>query len=335
MRRGAGVIAPLPVVQVASIPLDDGPQWLVEGLWAEEGVGIVGGAPKCCKTWLALDLALSVASGTPALETFAVPRAGPVLLFAAEDRPPAVRQRLEGVAGARGLDLARLPLHAITAPSLRLDLGDDRERLTEAVVRFRPRLLVLDPFVRLQRIDENSAQEVSRVLAYLRALQREQHVGVLVVHHARKAGAGAAQAGQALRGSGDFHAWGESNLYLRRRHGDLELLTEHRNAPATDPLLLELVGDPPRLALKDAPRVAERGGGDLGERVLTVLRQGAPLSQDALRGRLRVRMQRLVDALRALEAENQVSRSTRGWTATNTKPSETEAGSAGAQPAEG
>lgn len=61
---------PFPVVQVASIPEDRGPQWLVDGLWAEEGVGIVGGAPKCCKTWLALDLALSVASGTPALGAY-------------------------------------------------------------------------------------------------------------------------------------------------------------------------------------------------------------------------------------------------------------------------
>ena len=86
-RRALVKDEPLPVVQVAAIEQRDGPAWLVEGLWAEEGVGIVGGAPKCCKSWLALDLALSVASGTPALGTYAVPRAGPVLVFAAEDPP--------------------------------------------------------------------------------------------------------------------------------------------------------------------------------------------------------------------------------------------------------
>ena len=38
---------------------------------------------------------------------------------------------------------------------------------------------------------------------------------MLVVHHARK-GAGNARAGQALRGSSEFHAWGDFNLYTLR-----------------------------------------------------------------------------------------------------------------------
>ncbi|MEE9608195.1 MAG: AAA family ATPase, partial [Myxococcota bacterium] len=34
-------------------------EWLVEGLWAKSGVGIIGGVPKSCKTFLGLDIALS------------------------------------------------------------------------------------------------------------------------------------------------------------------------------------------------------------------------------------------------------------------------------------
>jgi len=37
--------------------------WLVSGLWSEQAVGIVGGEPKCCKSFLALDLAVAVAAG--------------------------------------------------------------------------------------------------------------------------------------------------------------------------------------------------------------------------------------------------------------------------------
>jgi len=62
-------------------------RWLVTGLWSEQAVGIVGGEPKCCKSFLALDLAVAVAAGVPCLRRFAVPRAGRVLLFAAEDVP--------------------------------------------------------------------------------------------------------------------------------------------------------------------------------------------------------------------------------------------------------
>src|SRR5258708_7267056 len=36
-------------------------QWLVEGLWSDQAVGILGGEPKCCRSFLALHLASSVA----------------------------------------------------------------------------------------------------------------------------------------------------------------------------------------------------------------------------------------------------------------------------------
>ncbi|HEX7199306.1 MAG TPA: AAA family ATPase, partial [Dongiaceae bacterium] len=77
-------------------------RWLVTGLWSDEAVGIVGGEPKCCKSFLALDLAVSVASGAPCLRRFVVPRAGRVLLYAAEDALHIVRRRLDGIAAAAG-----------------------------------------------------------------------------------------------------------------------------------------------------------------------------------------------------------------------------------------
>jgi RecA-family ATPase len=187
----------------------------VSGLWSEEAVGIIGGEPKCCKSFLALDLAVSVAAGTPCLRRFAVPSPGRVLLYAAEDALHIVRRRLDGICTAAGFDLADLDVQVITAPSLRLDLDADRASLDETIVTLKPRLLVLDPFVRLHRIDENVSGEVAPLLAYLRDLQRRHGVAVIVVHHARK-GAGNMRAGQALRGSSEFHAWGDSTLYLRR-----------------------------------------------------------------------------------------------------------------------
>lgn len=195
-------------------------RWLVTGLWAEEAVGIVGGEPKCCKSFLALDLAVSVAAGAPCLRRFPVTRPGRVLLYAAEDALHVVRRRLEGISAAAGADLADLDIQVITAPTLRLDLDADRASLDETVAKLEPRLLVLDPFVRLHRIDENASGEVAPILAYLRELQRRHGVAVAVVHHAKKGG-GRIRAGQALRGSSEFHAWGDSNLYLRRQGDDL------------------------------------------------------------------------------------------------------------------
>ena len=78
-----------------------------KGSGATSSVGVIGGAPKCAKTWLGLDLALSVATGTACLGKYAVPEPGPVLVYLAEDALPVVRERIEGMARHRGLDLGR------------------------------------------------------------------------------------------------------------------------------------------------------------------------------------------------------------------------------------
>src|SRR5207249_3272806 len=69
-------------------------RWLVEGLWSAEAVGIIGGEPKCCKSFLALELAVSVASGMPCLRRFPCREKGTVLLYAAEEPLHVVRARL-------------------------------------------------------------------------------------------------------------------------------------------------------------------------------------------------------------------------------------------------
>jgi hypothetical protein len=50
-----------------------------------------------------------------------------------------------------------------------------------------------------------------------------------------------AATGQGLRGSGDLHAFGDSNLYLRRTKEHLVLSSEHRAAAASAPVYLELI----------------------------------------------------------------------------------------------
>jgi hypothetical protein len=308
----------LPVVRAAK--LADAPEaqrWLVASLWARAAVGILGGAPKCCKSWLALDLAVSVASKTPCLGRFAVEDPGAVMLYMAEDSAAVVKARLKGLCGHRGVGLDALPIDVITAPSLRIDREREQERLVRTVRRGAPRLLVLDPFVRLHRVDENDAGQVSAVLGYLRALQRELDVAVLVVHHARKNGGAGGQAGQSLRGSGDLHAWGDSNLYLRRQRDALLLTIEHRAAAAPDPLALALVatiGGDAHLALLDPGGNPARGATELEQTIVSTLAAaGEPLGRTALRDKMRVRNERLGEALTHLAHRGAIVRVGDRW----------------------
>ena len=311
----------LPVVRAAELDEPDAARrWLIDPLWARAGVGIIGGAPKCCKSWLGLDLAVSVASGTPCLDTFPVAEPGGALVYMAEDAAPVVKERLAGLCRHRGLDLAALPLFVITAPSLRLDLPRDQRRLAETVRRQAPRLLLLDPFVRLHRINENQASDVAALLGYLRELQRTHDLAVAVVHHARKNG-GPTTGGQSLRGSGDFFAWVDTALSLRRHRQQLVLSVEHRAAAAPEPGTRARGGTERDMHL--AIGAGEGHGAppppsapaDIDTTILDALDHAATagLPRDSLRAALRVRNERLGDALSRLAASGHIGRNGDAW----------------------
>ena len=320
----------LPVQRASELSVDSASltQWLVQGLWSDQAVGILGGEPKCCKSFLALDLAVSVASGTPCLRRFAVRRTGPVLLFPAEDSLPVVRRRLEGICSAAGVDFQSVPVEVITAPTLRLDAPKDRERLTNTVQARQPRLLILDPLIRLHRVDENDASQIAGLLSYLRQLQRTFQVAVLVVHHARK-DANSTRPGQALRGSSELHGWGDSNLYMRRRGAQLTLSTEHRAAASQDHIPLELTQAGSALALSVAAEdssivepSSESGGCQTLQRVQQILAGlEQPVTVQQLRKLCGLRTATVCSCLAQLAQTGVVTHDSRGYQLNRVSPS--------------
>jgi hypothetical protein len=291
-------------------------RWIAQGLFLESGAGILGGAPKSGKSFLALELCVSIASGTACMGQFPIQAPGPVTLLCVEDPPAVVLQRLQALARAHNTTLESLPIHVIVEPAVRLP--DGIERLRATLDKTQPRLLLLDPLIRLHRADENSAAEMSVILDGIRALARTSHTAILLVHHTRKAAAGSS-AGSALRGSSDLHAFGDTNLYLRKLDRDgLELRIEHRACACPPPLRLRMTvddGDEP------IARIRVSDGHDredpLARKLLAALRASdCPLSSRTLRSNLGVRNQFLSEALQELLHQGRIQRIGReGWAA--------------------
>jgi hypothetical protein len=309
----------LPVVKAAALETSSNRQaWLVEGLWTAEAVGVIGGQPKSGKTTLALDMAVSVASASLCLGTFAVHTPGPVLLYAAEESAATLRRRLQTITSLRGLDFDQLDVRVIVTNSLRLDRSDDQVRLDATVTIHRPALLILDPLIRIHMADENASGDIAALLGYLRALQRKCGTAICLVHHVRKQVSSSTGAGYSLRGSSDLYAWLDSFLYLRKHRDQLTLSAEHRSAPPLGPLQLELASDPDAgVQLKMAPPVdpeAAAVADPLLSRIMLLLTNARePCTVEALRAKLQVRNQRVVAALRQLCAEGKVQRLPHGY----------------------
>lgn len=210
-------------------------KWLIKGFWLTKGIGILAAQPKSGKSWLALDMAVSLASGKKCLDFFEVGSPHKVLFFNAEDTQAIQRERFELVKAAKGIneELPNLGI-MVSEEGLRLDQEEGILALRDKIIEFKPELLILDPWVRLQQVSENNATGVAKILAELRKIKNEFGCGILLVHHAAKGS-------KDIRGSTEFPAWGETNLFMYRDSKEnLKLDIQHRAAESVDGLNLRI-----------------------------------------------------------------------------------------------
>jgi hypothetical protein len=287
------------------------PQWLVEGIW-QEGYGMVAGEPKTYKSVTTMDLAVSVASGTPFLGVFPVRVRGPVLMIQEENGENTVQDRLFKVAMQKHLLEAAdeyLPddIEIYFSNNAGMDLTDmDCQNTIEAAVaKYRPLLMVLDPlYMMMGDTDENSAPEVNRVLRWLTKLRNVYGVFTVLVHHYKKA-QNSTRGGQNIRGSSAFHGWIETGLYLSLAGapGEVTLGREFRSMAPQRDLSLRY-----NIDIEYDPEVLDDGGsGSLGlaakkEEVLAVL-ASKPMTKDDLRAAVRVDRAKLTVWLKEYELE--------------------------------
>ncbi len=183
-------------------------RWLVRGVWPSGAYGVHAAEPKAGKTWNALDLAVSVASGTPWLGQHPVDTAGPVVVFAGEGGDGNIVRRLRAIAAARDLAAESLPISVCTrAPHLAEQAH--MQAMADHLEAVRPALVVLDPLY-LAAGGANGAD----LYAMGRLLEGPQHLcervgaALMVVTHfnrsrdlrgaARITGAGPAEWGRVL-----------------------------------------------------------------------------------------------------------------------------------------
>jgi len=222
----------------------DEPPPIVEGIIREGNVGFIGGEPKSWKTWLALSLGLSVASGKTFLEKFLVAEARRVLIIEEEDSTRRIRDRLlrlwhenprrDGEIYESYLERTgeeRLPenLQFVVRQGARLDNEDSKQALRNLFEATKPELVILDALNRFHSFDENIAREIYQVLYFLDTLARKYQTAILVIHHFKKSSQnGPRRGGQRLRGSSALHGWSENSIYLDKRAKGFRMNTESK-----------------------------------------------------------------------------------------------------------
>ncbi|WP_167759161.1 AAA family ATPase [Blastococcus sp. TF02A-35] len=183
-------------------------RWLIRGIWPAGAYGVHAAEPKAGKTWNALDLAVSVASGTPWLGQHPIDTSGHVVVFAGEGGDGNIVRRVRAIATGRGITSDDMPISVCTrAPHL----ADDEHlaAMADHLAATRPVLVVLDPFyLAAGGADGKDLYSMGRLLEKPQHLCEHAGASLVVVTHfnrsrdlkgaARITGAGPAEWGRVL-----------------------------------------------------------------------------------------------------------------------------------------
>lgn len=194
------------------------PQWLIQGVMVAGGddYGVLAAEAKAGKTWLALDLAVAVASGQPWLGLYPTTKTT-VLLYSSEGGPHTIGRRVQAIAEHYGVDAADLPIHLVTdAPDLTTDTGV--RRFTSDIRCAQPGLIIIDPLYRASRnVNSASLNEVGGVLGAAQEAAQAAQAALLVVAHWNQTGTG--NGAKRISGAGPWE-WARVLLSMHATGGD-------------------------------------------------------------------------------------------------------------------
>ena len=221
--------APLTTDELLDMPQ---PEWLVEGIFPQ-GLSVMFGAPKAGKSYLALSMAWSLATGRPWFSRNRDREPVQVLYLAGEGvgdlrlRAESMLQHTDIHPGGR---LSWWPV------SLQLSSATDAARLRLEVEKLDAKVVIVDTWARYAGVrDENDAAQTQQAVNALEALSRDG-VSVIVVHHASKQGvmrgssalAGAVEAAVRVEINDDTGEVRMSSEMARRGSGFSDILLRYR-----------------------------------------------------------------------------------------------------------
>lgn len=235
------------------------PEWLIEGALTKGAVGFIAGQPKSFKSWVGLDMAISVATGADFLDFFKVVDPGPVLYVQEEDPIITLKSRALKIWKGKQIDRMKIVDGGVEWEPGQENIGDfdpdiglyikQGVTLSEEVWQIwldevlaagldgKPyKLLIIDTLMMVAGdVEENKAQQmVTKIYRPLKTLTDKHGVSLQVIHHMKKGDGNGQRGGQLMLGSVANHAWSEDSLYLSHTKDEKGIVIDYesKTAPA-------------------------------------------------------------------------------------------------------
>lgn len=264
------------------------PRWLVKDIWTRGGCGFISGAPKSYKSWMALDMAVTVASGGFFMNNpdYRVQKPGKVLYLQEEDSMATVMERLQIINEAKSPETywhGQMRTEACDSDGVVYDgpvvVWDPPTNILPIAMQIKTGFISSDPnwqswldetltatdfdIVLIDTmgttqgdIDPNdSVQLMEKVLKPLKQLAQKHDTAVAIVHHNKKASNQGGRAGNDMLGSVALHAWVDCALYARSKDATGSVVEVERESKMSSDLKFKFKVPYMRADMKTGERV--------------------------------------------------------------------------------
>lgn len=179
--------------EIRSLPLcefmaqDHRVECLAGGLVVTQAAGVIAAKSKGQKTTVACDLALSIATGTPALGRFHVDAATPCGIISGESGAATLEETFGRIAATKGVDWHEVRTLHVSTEVPRLLTLQGVKSVRRFIERHDLRQLFVDPtYLAFAGVEDSQLSKMAEVLGPLNDIIDETGCGITLVHHNRK-----------------------------------------------------------------------------------------------------------------------------------------------------
>lgn len=177
----------------------EGVSWLVDDWLPDKSITFLVSPPESYKTWLLLDLAVSVSAGVPFLGKFAVNSPGPTLIIQQEDSHSGLTDRLALIVEQKLNALPKLgdgewtvpampdiPIYVHPDRQLRFDNPKVLEEMEKQIASIKPKVIMIDPLYSTTSSTDNYMADLANRMMVLKTWRDKYGCSFLIAHHSKK-----------------------------------------------------------------------------------------------------------------------------------------------------
>ena len=177
----------------------EGASWLVQDWLPDKSVTFLVSPPESYKTWILLDLAVSVSTGLSFLGQAQVNKTGPAMIIQQEDSHGGLTERLALIAEQKlgaSVKLSEdswqipcipdLPIYIHPSRMLRFDNKEVLKELEEQIKQIKPKVILIDPLYSTTASADNYMADLANQMMILKTWRDKYGCSFVISHHSKK-----------------------------------------------------------------------------------------------------------------------------------------------------